>query len=288
MAIEKFGRNYSLTIRKPNEPPIVVTLPFTIEFDITRNTLTSANVCQIRIYNLSEKNRSLLRFNSYDYGTPTTNITLAAGYGDNLPVIFTGNVTQAWSVREGVNFITQLECFDGGFAFVNSTTNQNFPAGAPFQTVLRSIMGDLKGLSVGAVGTSYAGILNRGATYSGSTVDILTQLTGGGFFVDQGKANALGTNEFIASLTAPLLISSKSGLLATPVREENKITMNMIFEPSLNVGTSIQLLSSTGDNFNGAYIVKSVKHRGMISSAACGTVTTEAMFFNNGILSPAK
>lgn len=287
MALNKFNRNYSLTIKIPNALPIVITPPFTIEFDITRNTLTSANVCQVRLYNLSALHRSQIRFNTYEYGTPNYSITLLAGYGDNLSVIFTGNITQAWSVREGINFITQIECFDGGFAFVNSTTNSNFAAGTPLNTVIKSIMGDLIGVSVGSIGTSYTGIVTRGNTYSGNSAEILDQLTGGGFFVDQGKANALGNNEYIVSLTAPLIISAESGLLGTPLRERDLLRFDMLFEPALNVGTQIQLISATDTNFNGNYKITAVKHRGMISAAVCGSVITSVEFLKNGALVPA-
>lgn len=279
MALNKFDRNYILTVTKANGESITVTLPFTIEFDITRNTLSSANVCQVRIYNLSETNRAKLRYNSFDYGTPDTTITLLAGYGKNLAVIFTGNVTQAWSVREGVNFITQIECFAGGFAFVNSSTNLNVAIGTPFTSVIKTIMGDLQGITVGSIGPSYEGVVTRGNTYNGSTTEILNQLTGGGFFVDNGQANALNNNEFIETFNAPLIISSASGLLATPIREQTLIRFDMIFEPTLNVGTKVDLRSLTTDSFNGSeWIVTMVKHRGMISAAVCGSVITTGEF----------
>ena len=51
--MNKFGRNYLLTVQDDVGVLLsTVTLPITIEFDITRNTLASANVCQIRLYNL--------------------------------------------------------------------------------------------------------------------------------------------------------------------------------------------------------------------------------------------
>lgn len=278
MALNKFDRNYILTITPPGGETLTVTLPFTIEFDITRNTLSSANVCQVRIYNLSETNRSKIRYNSFDYGQPTTNITLLAGYGKNLAVIFSGNITQAWSVREGVNFITQIECFAGGFAFANSQTNMNVPAGTSLMSTIKKIMGDLYGITVGYIGPSYAGVITRGNTYSGNTSNILTELTGGGFFIDNGQANSLSNNEFINSFNAPLVISSSSGLLGTPTREQTLIRFDMIFEPNLNVGTQVEIQSSTIGTYNGKWIVTMVKHRGMISAAVCGSVITTGEF----------
>src|ERR1044071_7823759 len=98
--MDKFGRNYQLSIQTQSGTTLTVGLPFTLEMDITRNTLTSANVCQLRIYNLSEVNQNQIRFNASDYGS-FRQIELRAGYGEFLTTIFTGNISQAWSFREG-------------------------------------------------------------------------------------------------------------------------------------------------------------------------------------------
>lgn len=280
--MDKFGRNYELTIGTQGGGTLQVALPFTVEFDITRNTLTSANVCQIRIFNLSQINRNRIRFNVSDYGTFRP-IVFKAGYGANPPMIFTGNISQAWSVREGVNFITQIECYDGGFAFANGVTNMQFPAGTPQQTVVGTLAGNLPNVAKGAIG-SYPGTLGRGNSYSGNTTEILREVTGGGFFIDNGKANALGTNEFINDSTGLLVINSVVGLLGTPVLEQTIVRFDMIFEPRLNAGNRINLQSSTEKNFNGLYKVTAVKHRGMISESVAGAVITTGEFFYSKIL----
>ncbi len=279
--MDKFGRNYTLLVQTQNGSTLTISLPFTIEFDITRNTLTSANVCQVRVYNLSLLNRNQIRFNSADYGTYRA-IELRAGYGSNPPIIFKGNISQAWSVREGVNFITQIECYDGGFAFINGTTETQFPSGTETQTVIETLAGSLPNVALGAIG-SYPGSLSRGNSYSGNTADILAQQTGGGFFVDNEKANALGTNEYIDNLPS-FTIGSQSGLLGTPVLEQTIVRFDMIFEPALNAGQKIKLDSITEANFNGDYKVTGVKHRGMISEAVCGAVITTGEFFYSKLL----
>lgn len=293
--MNKLGRNYKLVIEfpfnPPNfsfQPPIVIELPFTIEFDITRTTLGSSNVCQIRIYNLGLLKRNQLRFNQTSRGT-FQKITLFAGYGKNLPIIFTGNVTAAWSVREGVNFITQIECYDGGFAFNNSGL-QGPPPFAPNYTqkdVIKSLASSLPFVSVGAIG-DYPGQLSRTNSYDGSVTDNLRELTGGGFFIDNGFANALGTNEYIDFPNGLGEINASSGLLGTPVLERSIVRFDMIFEPLLRVGQVINLQSPTEQNFNGRYKVTAVKHKGMISPVVCGSVITTGEFFFLKIPVPVK
>lgn len=278
---DKFGRNYELRVQTEIGTTLTIKLPFTVEFDITRNTLTSANVCQIRIYNLSQKNRNLLRYNASNYGQ-FRRVSLKAGYGTNLADIFVGNVSQAWSVREGTNFITQIESYDGGFAFNNGQASMQFPAGTPQQTIITSLAATLPETKVGAIG-NYPGAITRGNSYSGNTTSILTELTGGGFFIDNGKANALGTDEYILG-AGTLLINAKSGLLGTPVLEQSIARFDMLFEPSLNVGRRIKLESLSDVNFDGYYKVTAVKHRGMISESVAGSVITTGEFYFSKLL----
>lgn len=282
----KFNRNYELQVGTEDGQLLTVRLPFTVEFDITRNTLTSANICQIRIYNLSKLNRNRLRFNISNFGGPYRPVRLRAGYGDDLAEIFSGNISAAWSVREGTNYVTQIECYDGGFAFVNGVSDRQFAAGTPQVSVIRSLMSDLPETKVGAVG-AYTGVLSRGNTYSGNTGQLLTELTGGGFFIDSGKANALQTNEYSVAPSGLLTINASSGILNTPILEQTIVRFDMLFEPSLNCGSAVKLESITEENFTGIYKITGVKHRGVISGAIAGKCITSGEFFYNKILSPA-
>lgn len=281
----KLGRNYLLTVETLDGGTLIIQPPFTIEFDITRTTLSSANVCSVRIFNLSLNNRNNIRKNVNDNSIYRA-ISLRAGYGDNLPVIFQGNISQAWSVREGVNFITQIECFDGGFAFVNGQSDVTFPANTDQKTIIASIMGDLPKVSTAAIG-NFLGSTSRGKSYSGNSADILREITGGAFFVDNEKAYVLKNNEYVNDVPT-LLINKSSGLLNTPVLEASIVRFEMIFEPQILVGRRILLESITESNFNGYYIVTSVKHRGMISEAVCGDLVTTGEFFFDKILTPVS
>lgn len=273
--MDKFGRKFELIVQTRNGGTLTIGPPFTIEFDITRNILSSANVSSIRVFNLSQINRDQIRKDAWSYDD-LRSISLRAGYGTNLPEIFSGNISQAWSVREGTNFITQIESFDAGFAFINGVTSQTFPANTPQSTIIDTMLSSLPGVKVGAVG-NYPGVTSRGNSYSGNTTDILREISGGGFFVDNGKAHCLGDSECI--LGEIQLIDSSSGLLGTPVRQETYLNFDILFEPRMVIGQKIELRSITGSNFNGFYKVISIKHKGTISEAICGSAITSVGLF---------
>lgn len=274
----KLQRNYILTVLPANQTDaIVIKPPFTVEFDVKRDTLGSVNTSSIRIYNLSEKNRSLLRKDVTNYGQ-IVRIEFLAGYGNNLSVVFNGNVSQGWSVREGNNFITQLESFDGGYAANNAYSTKTLVSGTPNQSVVSSFMDDLTNFGVkrGAVG-NFPGTISRGNSHSGSTFNILSDLTNAGFFVDNGKSYCLQSDEYIDGDI--LLINAQSGLLGTPIRENINIRFDILFEPKIQVAHAIKLESGTASNFNGIYKVVGVSHRGMISESVAGdAVTTVSLF----------
>lgn len=271
---DKFGRNYSLTIQSNDAQGTTITIapPFTIEFDVTRKHFSSANEASIRIYNLGKNTRSQIRKDRDDPGT-LKQVTLSVGYGTTLTTILTGNVTQAWSVREGTNFITTIEAFEGGFAYANGVFNQAFPENTSYKTIIENIIGSLGpfGVNVGSIG-DFPGNIPRGNSYSGNSIDLLTELTGGAFFIDNGRANALNFNEALDGEI--LIINAQTGLLGTPVREFKTFNFEMIMEARLQVGQLVQLQSSTGEGFNMLCKINELHHRGTISESICGDALT--------------
>lgn len=281
----KLGRNYNLRIANDDSPFgtfLEVTPPFTMEFDVTRNTLSSANVAQIRIYNLAAASRNKARFNISNYGT-YRQVILKAGYGDDMAEIFRGNISQAWSYREGVDWITQIECYDGGFGFVNGFASFNAVAGDTNADNIRKAMAAIPHTTVGAIG-NYSSPLPMGNAYNGNPVNLLRELTGEGFFTDLEKNYALQNDEYFISEDETLVINSGSGLLGTPLLEQSIVRINMILEPRLKIGTSVIIDSSTGVEFNGRYKIIGVKHRGIISDVVSGDAVTTGEFYYSKLL----
>lgn len=276
--MDKLGRNYFLKIQKLEGDFLEVRPPFTVEFDIQRSILSSANTSAIRVYNLSPNNRNQIRKDVTDYDI-FLGVQLQAGYGKNMPTIFQGNIKQAWSHRQKVDFITEIQSFDGGFALVNGVTNQTFNGpsspgaadGEPNVNVLRRLMNDLPGVTPGVVG-SFPGKLLRGSSYSGRTADVITELSNGTFFIDNEKAHCLGENECLQGSIE--VLDASTGLLGTPIREQNILHIEVMFEPRVLLGQKIELRSVGSPSFNGFYRIQSIQHRGVISESVCGDAIT--------------
>ena len=276
--MDKIDKRYRLLYIKddglPTERTATVELPFTLEVEITRNNFGSSNIGQLRLYNISKDRRNFMRkdWNTFDI---KDRVILSAGYGDNLVTILDMSVSKAYSMRNGVDFITQIECLDGGYAYLNAKVEDVAPTGTPLRNIIINNAKKLEpfGVTLGVVG-SFPGELTRAQPLVGNLVDNLGVLTNNRLFVDNSKFNALGENEAIKG--SKLVINPGTGLLSTPMRQQTYVEFEMIFEPQISIGRLIQLESSQGDiDISGEYIVTYLSHRGIFSEAVGGTVTTE-------------
>ena len=275
--MQKWTRNYILSIQT-DTGYIDITMPFTMTFSIKRNTLAEANTGRFTILNLSEDTRRRIYKDKYRTNV-YKGIELRAGYGqkkETLPLIFKGNIKQAYSKRNGVNYETEIDAYDAGFAFMNGNTSRSFPKGTTDKQILQTLMEDLPHISVGKIGNFTESLL-KGNTMQGTTVDLLKNISKSNFFIDNEKAYCLKENECIRGNISQ--IQSASGLLGSPLREETVLTFSMMFEPRLQVGQYVQLLSSTEKLFNGDYKVIGIQHSGTISDAQSGSCTTKVSLY---------
>lgn len=287
--MDKSQRNFRLSIETEGDGIIVIKPPFTVEFDINRNNAPSANSAKLRVYNLSKNTRRKIAKDDWQFNT-YRRVQFEAGYGSNLSTCFRGNARHIWSVREGVNYITSIEAFDGGDDLINGVFNDSIAAGTPNNNAIRTIIKNgLPNTTVGAI-SDFPGVIGgsangRGATFSEHTVEILKGskiVKGGNFFIDNENAFLLKDSDCIEG-TLPT-IKSNTGLLNTPVRSEQKLFLEILFEPrirmcqivNINSTASIGTTAAPGtlDNFNGKYKVVSIHHHGMISDSVSGQAIT--------------
>ena len=273
--MEKFNRSYKFFIDTNDGGQLEIGLPFSIDFNVVRNTLSSANTAIFRIYNLNETNRRRIAKDKYDFDL-FKRVIFLGGYENDVPSCFNGSVTRCYSVREGTNVVTTIEAFDAGFAHANATLkNAQYPSGTLRKSIIEDMILKLKdfGIEKGVIG-DIKGSISRGNSYDGPIIKTLSELTGGAFFIDNGEANVLSENETRKGNLQ--VITSESGLLGTPIRENATIEFDMIFEPRLVIGQKILINSKINTDVNQAYKITSLAHQGMISDSVAGSATTKS------------
>lgn len=275
----KFDLRYSLRIENANHAVLTVGYPFTLDFDVVRDSFSYCNTATLRLYNLSDNQRDFLLHDQYDVSTQhALYVTLTAGYGPGplWPVVFKGSVTRGYSVREGVDFVTVLEAFDGGMAIQNCQINLNYSKDQTPSAVLKEIvLTQLApyGVSLGAVSKNFDRAYKKGGAYSGNALAVLREITNGNFFIDTLTLNALVPEDHLKD-RIPLPLTPQSGFLETPVYQQQYLEVQMLFEPRVAIGTLVDLQSTTAKVYNGIRKCISIHHSGTISAAVSAPTKT--------------
>lgn len=263
---------------------VTITLPLTLDFEVNRQFQAQAQTGNFKIKNLSKATRNLLYKDQWT-PLPFRAVQLRAGYPGFMPLIFNGNLLRGYSYREsgGTDIITELECMDGQYQQSIGTpppSSGSFAGGAgalSYAQIINNLNADLPFLAPNAIIGSFPTVPVRGLALTGSTWNIITQLSNGLATIDNGQLKVLNLNEVIES-QIPVL-NADSGLLGTPRRTNTIIEADFLFEPRLTLGQIVQLQSSTNDIFNGPYKVMGFIHRGTISAAMDGERRTTIMLW---------
>ncbi len=277
---KKFGRTYRLTIYPiDGGDPIIITLPFTVNFSFDRNINASFNTFSIDIYNLSETHRKRIyqdrnilgqyftnEKNIYGDPTQSFNLIFEAGY-DQLHLVFYGRMLQASSAREGTNIITRIEGNSGSADIAGTQVQTTLPAGITLQQVLLFLIGQFPNLKLGAI-DSYPQVFNRPVSLNGPAWQLLKTYSAGAVYVDNGKIYILGNK---GVLNNSFVIDDATGILQTPRRQQTLLSVTTLLETGVQyLGQQVQLQSTILPQFNSNYKVLGIKHQGMISAAQCG------------------
>lgn len=105
-----------------------------ISFSIQKGATKSPNKCTAKIWNAAPETRAMIEI----IGNV---MILKAGYTEDIgaKTIFSGNITRTLTVREGPDWITELEMEDGFMEFRDAKVSLSFAKGATTQQVVTAI-----------------------------------------------------------------------------------------------------------------------------------------------------
>lgn len=276
MSNRKFKRQFLMYVEKTwkADEYIEIATPMTVEFSIQRNTLASENTATFTIYNLSENNRDDIHKVSYEDVRPK--ISFFAGYeemdGGALPRCFKGVVRKCFSQRNGSNWITVIEAYDGTWITSQYQVKMSLAAGTPLKAAIMKVGKELGGIENVIIGKAFSEAQKRPLALMGNPHDILMELTRDSFYIDSSNLYVLDEGEYLqGDLT---IINSDNGLINTPIYEDMRVEVDMIFEPRIIPSQLITLEADMQDDFNGDYKVVGFHHRGIISDSMSGDCIT--------------
>lgn len=279
----KWLRNYRLRVQSEKEGiDLVIESPLTLQFTVTRNRASSLNNATFAVYNLARETYKDIFQDRFTFYQGTTGeliyrrVSLEVGYGGEYIEIFRGNLLESSTQRQGSNLVTVIQAQDGGFDTTTTKTFQTYEVGS-VRELLTQLMGEMPNLNIGAVG-EIDRKFERPVVINSNTWEAIKLYSNRAAFIDMETMHILEPNEVIEvegaspeveTGLAPL-ISSETGLLGTPRKENNFITVDTLLEPRILMGQYVMLRSDIMPIYNGVYAVFAVTHQGIISGAVGG------------------
>ena len=251
----KFGRRYELVVRFSKDEAIIIKPPFKIQFNGTKSIDRGLNKMNVSIYNLSESKRRKLTKDE-DEKSEYLQIILRVGY-DEIQTIFQGNVNKAYSVKSGTDFVTTLECLDGGRDYLFSFTSRTVKGK---DNSLNSILEDMPNTNKGKI--TLQNQLTRAKVLVGSSSKLIEEqlLEDENFFIDEEKVYILKDNEMIGEEAA--VISPETGMLGMPSKEKNVVSVDILMDPHIKIARPAKLESKLAPSLNGIYRVDKIDYKG--------------------------
>jgi hypothetical protein len=302
----KFFRDYIIRIENSEGQMLEVKFPYTIDFTCENNIFSSVNSANFKIYNLDKETRQTIYKDMYDtlnfrrvefrikylnlyqnesYINNTNNINrnynvYSQNYNINdYSLIWAGNIRQCFSYRNKTEMITEISAYDGDFATENGFSNFSFVGGTDNLTLFKTFLNNLPNSDGMQISPTFAnGRLQKGRSFIGNTSSILRGITGNNFYFNNNIAECLPLNEYfidINTINNIYTLSSETGLIEAPQRENASIVVKSLFAPELTLGEVINLQSEINPFMNGVRKIVGLHHSGTISGAICGNAETK-------------
>jgi hypothetical protein len=276
-----YDRTYRLLIGKKGQSQgIEITDSLRIKFEIEKTAKKNPNKSKIEVYNMRKETRA-------EVEKPNTRVVLYAGYKDDAGalLIFQGDVSYAWSKKDGADIITEFELGDGATEIRDTTISVGYSKGVKSTQVLNDVSKKM-GLPLTLPSNAPSRVWNNGLSFHGparTLLDKVTKGTGLEWSIQNGNLQVI--EHGMVTTRQGILITQDSGMIGSPERErlakahthkQSKTPggetgqaqiepdydgwrVKSLLMPMLNPGDRIRL---EGQFVTGVYRIEQVKHEG--------------------------
>lgn len=241
-----------------------------ISFSILKSTSLTTNSAVIRVWNLSQENRNLIK----DFGDE---VTLYAGYKEDggSQVLFVGDTTTVSHLYDLPEIVTILECGDGEKYVNQLRVTLSYGENVQARTIISGIASQM-GLEFVEFASSNNIVYRQGFKYIGmgkDALEIVCDKLGLQWSIQNNQLQIIPIN---GTISEPIIqVNQATGMQGIPQRYtyrsleqyrsiERRNTgykVNVALNPFILPGSKIDLASSHLD-FRGPYRVETVRHEG--------------------------
>jgi hypothetical protein len=257
-AVDLFDRAYKLQVEDLGISQLQVS------FEVRRSLSAKVpNCAEVKVHNLSAEHRKKLQ------GMRDVFVSLEAGYAMGSSLIFRGDLREAWSSREGTDWITTISSADGERARKKKRIHKSFPAGTGVGSVITACAKAL-GVGLGNVTKQAAGArlwnvtpssFHTGYVASGdalSQLDRVCKSCGIEWSIQDNQLQLLERGRPLQELG--ILLGPDSGLVDSPeLGKGGVVRCRTLMIPGLYPGRRVQLKA---EQVQGIYRIETTHHRG--------------------------
>lgn len=237
-----------------------------VAFSVEKSMSSVPNSGTVTLWNLSPAHRGMLM---KEY----TTIKVSAGYqgeigsAGNVGLIFQADIRRAEHKSQNprrshkqpnpvgpssaVNtrnddgdWVTTLDCSDGGSGYAKGTVSKTYPAGSNVKEVMVDIAKTMPGISIGPVqGLDGAQPFTRAATFMGSSVDALNEIGRTHQVYWSIQDGAFQSVPGSGAIQSVIILSKESGLIGLPELTDRGIKLTALLNPGLVPGRIIEVHS---------------------------------------------
>jgi hypothetical protein len=244
---ELFGRRAIVTVDR------LELADFDVSFRIEKTLKPEPNTLELAIFNLNPDHRAALEELRPKETTPTRGIPckIEAGYGDELSLLWLGDLRTVESQSNGPDWITNLTSGDGEKAYQNARINVSYGPATPLETALRAMVRAL-GVDGGNLAKVVAklrqggsAMLPAGAGLSGQAAQHLDNFARSAdleWSIQDGALQILERGKALS--TKAIELTPETGLIGSPtVDNEGLLKARMLVIPDVRPGTLLVVKS---------------------------------------------
>lgn len=231
-----------------------------IVFQVEKTSESSANTAKISVYNLSDQGRALAEGQK-------AFVLLEAGYTDAFGQLFVGTIRRAYISRQGPDWVTTVECGDGGQALRATHIDKSYAPGTDYKQIIQDVAKsyvDQGRIVIGSLIGIQSEKAQTGLSVSGSSQSVLDDLT-----AKQGLEWSIQdeTLQILPKQTdigrQAVLLTPQTGLVGSPIRREVDsgagVEFTALIQPALFPGRRVKIESR---QINGFYKLRQVSFSG--------------------------
>jgi len=248
--MSRFNRDFELTVG-----PVTVRPPIRIVFNAVKSHSGGVNKLTLQVYNLKESNRQAIVKDVESSGVIP--VLLRVGYQGSLQSVFQGNILQGSNDRRGTDFISHIQCLDGGHDYLNSFTSETVRGK---ENAIDAILRDMPNTTKGKI--TFQQELTRAKVLVGNSYRLIQESLSPGetAYIENEQLYIIKDDEVVSSFIP--VVNADTGLLNTPQKENQRVSFETLMNPSIIIGNRVDLRSKTAPYLSGIYKVSDITYSG--------------------------